>query len=179
MAKLRRADTAADEYGFVGTHILDNGKFLSHVRLSVLDERGHMGRLGSLGVQIGRCGGGRSYGGKRPGCGWAWAWKRGTATLREMRCPACGNGLDQTTLALRQPFYVIEPGAVRVIATDTLHGYRDRNYERLEAIQTDTEQPPEWREYRVEQIKVEIEKLTARLRKVQKNPKRRAAACSR
>jgi hypothetical protein len=173
MAKIRLAETAADDYGFAGTHILDNGVLLSHIRLTVLDVRAYRGEISKLGVQVGRCGGGRAQAYRHSGCAKAWAWKRGSATLDEMRCPACGGPLQQTTLALQLPFYVVEPAAVRVIATDTLHKARDRQYRTLESARTDTEHSPEWRKMRASMCEAEIEKLTVRLRKVQKNPRRR------
>lgn len=178
MATIRKLSEKHVEGGFESTHVLDNGKFLSHVRLAVLDERAWQGRLTNLGVQIGRCRkqNRRFYSGG--GCGKAWAWKRGKATLDEMRCPDCGGPLSQTTLALRQPFYVVDPMVVRVIATDTLHKQRDGQYRALEATKSDTEHSAEWREMRVAYIEAAIEKLTARLKKVQRNPKRTAKAAA-
>jgi hypothetical protein len=171
MTKLRQFETPADNYGFVGTHVLDGGPLLSHIRLAVLDERGHMGNIQNLGVQIGRCDDRR--GGR--GCGRAWAWKRGAAGLDEMRCPGCGHHLSQTTLALQRAFFIIEPFAVRVIATDTLAKARTRAYERLAAYEGDTEHTDEWRQFNIRQTEKEIERLNGRLKKVQRNPRRQKA----
>jgi hypothetical protein len=174
MAKIRNATgTHYDLDGpFDYTHVLDNGPYLSHVHLRRADLSDYHGNLAALGIQIARCRKSGKYDYKH--CDRAWAWKRGTATLDELRCPGCGAMLSQTSAAYGQTFWLLPRDAVRVIATDTIYTRRAAAYERLDHALTLPEGYE--REYGERFAREEIEKLNKRLAKVQKNPRKREAA---
>lgn len=111
---------------FAASHFLKDGAFLTFLPLRQLQPDDHEWTQ----VQIGRCVNEQK---DRGGCGLAWAWKKGSARLSEMRCPACGGALRQTTHELRKPFFLVPREVVRVISTEVLHQERAAAYSRLYA----------------------------------------------
>lgn len=141
---------------FEATHVLKDGAFLGYLPLRQLQPDSAEWTQ----VQIGRCVNERK---ERGGCGHAWAWKKGSARLAEMRCPACGGQLRQTTHELRRPFFLLPREIARMIATEVLQRERAAAYSRLYAKSVDGSE-----EVGLEQEM--IGRLSARLAETQKLP---------